>query len=137
VIIRKDATRNGITEEYCKDVDIHGITDNHPPPLFEYYPKEDQLQLNPKEVSADCCDCNGLNLAPHCPDSCFLRKEEYDHKKAHVQLNNLGNYVHFLSRCYHQGYYHDRIVITAQLFARPSIHPDSEGLPRLFVQNQD
>jgi hypothetical protein len=163
----KDATEVGITDEYCKDVDFHGMTfsevkhsheeqalqechnrsgtlaasflavDNHPPPLFESDPKEDQLQLDPKEVPVVCSDYNGLKFATHCLDSCFLGTEECDHKKSHAQLNNLGNYVLFPSTRYPQEYYHDKIVITAHLFARPSIYPDSEKLPCSFVQNQD
>jgi hypothetical protein len=77
---------------------------NHSPPLFESDPKEDQLQLDPKEVSVDCSDYYGLNLATHWQDSYFSGIEGCDHKKNHVQLNNLGDYVLFLSTCYHQGW---------------------------------
>jgi hypothetical protein len=90
-----DATEDGINEEYFKDVDIHGMTDNHTSPLFESDPEEDQLQLNSKEVAVDGSDYNGLNLAQHCPDSCFSGKEDCDNKKVYVQLINLGNHVLF------------------------------------------
>jgi hypothetical protein len=70
---------------------------------------------------------NGLNFAPLCNSFCFTKKKGCDHKKKNVQINNVGKYVQFPSKWYHQGYFNDvlgKVVVQAQLFARPSIAPE-------------
>jgi hypothetical protein len=55
-----------------------------------------------------------------------------------VSINNVGEYILFPSMCYHHGYYNNhvnKIIITAQLFARPSINPDTERISQSFTQD--
>ena len=66
---------------------------------------------------------NGLKFAPLFSGVCFSRKVECDHEKKNVQINNVGQYVQFSSKWYHQGHFNDvigKVFVTAQLFARPS-----------------
>jgi hypothetical protein len=81
---------------------------------------------------------NGLNFAPLCKNFCFTKQKECDHKKKNVQMNNVGEYVQFPSKWYHQGYFNDvlgKVVAQAQLFARPSIAP--EGALLIHAQFKD
>ena len=73
-------------------------------------------------------DENGINFAPLCTQACLGKDSECVHEQKRVQINSLGQYVLFPSKWYHQGYYNDRsgmVFVTAQLFARPSISPNS------------
>jgi hypothetical protein len=52
--------------------------------------------------------------------------DKYDEEENNVCLNNLGDYIVFQSKCFHQGYFNsesDMVYVTAQLFAQPSIAP--------------
>jgi hypothetical protein len=63
-----------------------------------------------------------------------------DHHQKNVQINNARDYILFPSTCLHHGYYNDeanKIFITAQLFARPSIEPDIKHFTGSFTQLQD
>jgi hypothetical protein len=56
-----------------------------------------------------------------------LQKKECDHKKKKIQINNVGGYVQFPSKWFNQGYFNDvlgKVVVQAQLVARPSITPE-------------
>jgi hypothetical protein len=75
----------------------------------------------------------GLNFPPKCNHFCFTGKTVCDHIKNNVNLNNLGDYVVFPSKCFHQEYVNsesDMIYVTAQLFARPTIIIDCDQLMR-------
>ncbi len=43
----------------------------------------------------------GLNFAPKCDNFCFTSRTVCDHIKNNVPINNLGDYVMFLSKCFH------------------------------------
>jgi len=82
----------------------------------------------------------GLNFAPKCDNFCFTRETVCHHIKNNVSLNNLGDYVLFPSKCFHQGYFNsnvDMVFVTAQLFARPSISIDSDQLTRSHTKKLD
>jgi hypothetical protein len=81
---------------------------------------------NANQVSLNVVHGAGLNFAPKCDNFCFTRKTVCDHIKNNVLINNLGDYVVFPSKCFHQGYFNsdsDMVYVTCQLFARPSIAP--------------
>jgi len=90
--------------------------------------KEDQL--------IKCYDKNGLFFAPLCHPAndsdmkCFntWRNKKCDHKVDKVALNELGQYVVFLSRWWHRGFYEissEKEYYTAQLFCTATQDPDS------------
>ncbi len=61
----------------------------------------------------------------------FTRNGVCDHVKKYVWIDNLSDYIIFPSKCFHQGYFNDasnKIIVQAQLFARPIIAPDCDGL---------
>ena len=92
--------------------------------MFKTKPVKESTCANEEVVDANE---NGLNFAPLCNSFCFTKKKECDHKKKKVQINNVGKYVQFPSKWYHQGYFNDvlgKVVVQAQLFARPSIAPE-------------
>ncbi len=92
--------------------------------MFKTKPVKESKRANDEDVDANG---NGLNFAPLCNSSCFTKKKECDHEKKTVQINNVGEYVQFPSKWYHQGYFSDvlgKVVVQAQLFARPSIAPE-------------
>jgi hypothetical protein len=67
---------------------------------------------------------NGLNFAPLCTVFCFSKKTICLYEKKMVPLNNVGQYVLFLSKCFHQGFSNNKsskIFVQAQLFCRHSI----------------
>jgi hypothetical protein len=75
-------------------------------------------------------DGNGLIFAPRCNGECFTSRKEKkcDHPVNKVSLDNVGEYVVFLSRWYHHGYYNiksDKVFYTAQLFAMGSSKPEA------------
>jgi hypothetical protein len=75
-------------------------------------------------------DGNGLIFAPRCDGECFNSRKEKgcDHPVSKVALDNIGEYVLFLSRWYHHGYYNiksDNVFYTAQLFAMGSSKPEA------------
>ena len=75
----------------------------------------------------------GIIFAPMCDNFCFTRDAVCDHIKNTVPINNLGDYVIFPSKCFHQGYFNtdsDTVYITAQLFARPTISIATDQLTR-------
>ena len=89
--------------------------------MFKTKPVKESKRAN-EEV--DDANENGLNFAPLCNNFCFTKKRECDHDKKNVQINNVGKYVQFPSKWYHQGYFNDvlgKVVVQAQLFARTSI----------------
>jgi len=102
--------------EYCHNSNV---------PLFY---KEKHVQDSMQDGSTEKTDENGINFAPLCTPACLGKYSGCVHEKKKVQINTLGQYVLFPSKWYHQGYYNDRtgmVFVTAQLFARPSISPDS------------
>ena len=67
---------------------------------------------------------NGPNFAPLCTTFCSAKKTICLHEKKMVPLNNVGQYVLFHSKCFHQGFYNNKsgkIFVQAQLFCRHSI----------------
>jgi hypothetical protein len=69
---------------------------------------------------------NGLLFAPRCDGECFSsRKEEgCDHPVNKVALDNVGDYVVFLSRWYHHGYYNiNSARYSTQHNYLPWVHP--------------
>ena len=67
---------------------------------------------------------NGPNFAPLCTTFCSAKMTICLHKKKMVPLNNVGQYVLFPSKCFHQGFYNNKsgkIFVQAQLFCRHSI----------------
>jgi hypothetical protein len=72
--------------------------------VFKTKPVKDSKCAN-EEI--DDANENGLNFAPLCNNFCFTKKKECDHKKKNVQINNVGKYVQFPSKWYHQGYFND------------------------------
>jgi hypothetical protein len=91
--------------------------------LFKMKPVKENKCANEEVVDANK---NGLTFAPLCNSFCFTKMKECDHKKKNVQINNVGKYVQFPSKWYHQGYFNDvwgKVVVQVQLFARPSIAP--------------
>jgi hypothetical protein len=60
----------------------------------------------------------GIIFAPMCDNFCFTREAVCDHIKNTVPINNLGDYVNFPSKCFHQGYFNDSdtVYVTAQLY---------------------
>jgi hypothetical protein len=92
--------------------------------VFKTKPVKESKRAN-EEV--DDANENGLNFAPLCNNFCFTKKRECDHDKKNVQINNVGKYVQFPSKWYHQEcfiYVLGKVVVQAQLFARPSIAPE-------------
>jgi hypothetical protein len=82
----------------------------------------------------------GLNFAPKCNNFCFTRKAVCDHIKNNVPINNLGDYVIFLSNCFHQGYFNsdsDMVYVTAQCLARPTISIACDQLTRSHTKQLD
>jgi len=82
----------------------------------------------------------GLNFAPKCNNFCFTSRTVCDHIKNNVPINNLGDYVLFPSKCFHQGYFNsnvDMVFVTAQLFARPTISIASDQLTRSHTKKLD
>jgi hypothetical protein len=93
--------------------------------VFKTKPVKERKCTNNEDVDANG---NGLNFAPLCNSFCFTKKKECDHEKKKVQINNVGKYIQFPSKWYHQGYFNDvlgKVGIQAQLFARPSIAPET------------
>ncbi len=81
-----------------------------------------------QDGSTEETDENGINFVPLCTPACLGKYSGCVHKQKEVQINTLGQYVLLPSKWYHQGYYNDcsgMVFVTAQLFARPSISPDS------------
>jgi hypothetical protein len=81
-----------------------------------------------QDGSTEETDKNGIS-APLCTPACLGKHCGCVHEQKKVQINTLGQYILFPSKWYHQGYYNDRsgmVFVTAQLFARPSISPDSK-----------
>ncbi len=75
-------------------------------------------------------DGNGLIFAPKCDGECLTSRKEKkcDHPVNTVALDKVGEYVVFLSRWYHHGYYNiksDKVFYTAQLFAVGSSKPEA------------
>jgi hypothetical protein len=73
---------------------------------------------------------NGLIFALRCEAECFISRKEKgcDHPVNKVALDNIGDYVVFLSRWYHHGDYNiksDRLIYTAQLFPMGSSKPEA------------
>ncbi len=67
---------------------------------------------------------NGLNFACLCTGFCCTRKTSCDHEKKMVLLTNVGQYILFPSKRFHQGFYNNesgKILVQAQLFAMHSI----------------
>jgi hypothetical protein len=90
--------------------------------------KEKHVQDSMQDGSTEKTDENGINFTPLCTPACLGKYSGCVHEQKKVQINTLGQYVLFPSKWYHQGYYNDRtgmVFVTAQLFARPSISPDS------------
>jgi hypothetical protein len=86
----------------------------------EHHPQYQQL----REVHMKPVEGTGIIFAPKCDNFCFTREAVCDHIKNTVPINNLGDYVVFPSKCFHQGYFNtdsDTVYVTAQLFARPTI----------------
>ncbi len=103
--------------EYCHNSNI---------PLFY---KEKHVKGSMQDGSTEETDENGINFAPLCTPACLGKYSGCVHEQKKVQINTLGQYILFPSKWYHQGYYNDRsgmVFVTAQLFARPSISPDSK-----------
>jgi hypothetical protein len=72
--------------------------------MFKTKPVKESKRANDEDVDANG---NGLNFSPLCNSFCFTKKKECDHKKKKVQINNVGEYVQFPSKWYHQGYFND------------------------------
>jgi hypothetical protein len=92
--------------------------------MFKTKPVKESKPANEEGVDANE---NGPNFAPLCDGFCFTKKWECDHEKKNVQINNVGKYVQFPSKWYHQRYFNDvlgKVIVQAQLFARPSIAPE-------------
>ncbi len=104
--------------------------------VFKTKPVKESKRANDEVVDANG---NGLNFAPLCNSFCFTKKKECDHEKKKVQINNVGKYVQFPSKWYHQGYFNDvleKVVVQAQLFARPSIAPEGALSTRAPFKDQ-
>jgi hypothetical protein len=102
--------------EYCHNPNI---------PLFYW---EKHVKGSMQYASSEETDENGINFAPLCTTLCFGKSSGCGHEHKKVQINTVGQYVLFPSKWYHRGYNNDRsgmVFVTAQLFARPSISPDS------------
>jgi hypothetical protein len=64
------------------------------------------------------------SLAPLCNGFCFTREVICNHEKKIVPINNVGQYVLFPSKWFHQGFYNSdsvKVFVQAQLIARHSI----------------
>jgi hypothetical protein len=84
---------------------------------------------------------NGLNFLPECKDACFVGKKNIGcgHICKNVQINEAGEYILFPSQCWHHGYFNEesnKIFITAQLFARPTINEETERFSGSFTEGQ-
>ena len=93
-----------------------------------------------REVHMKPVEGTGIIFAPKCDNFCFTRKAVCDHIKNTVPINNLGDYVVFPSKCFHQGYFNtdsDMVYVTAQLFARPTISIACDQLTRLHTKQLD
>jgi hypothetical protein len=91
-----------------------------------------------QDASSGETDENGIYFAPLCTSLCFGKYSGCVHEQKKVQIDTVGQYVLFPSKWYHQGYYNDRsgmFFVTAQLFARPSISPDSSKSLRTMHSN--
>jgi len=80
----------------------------------------------------------GLNFAPKCDNFCFISRTVCQHIKNNVPISNLGDYVVFPSKCFHQGYFKsnsDMVFVTAQLFAsiRSSSQDDTDGTSSIVL----
>jgi hypothetical protein len=92
--------------------------------MFKTKPVKESKHANDEVVDANEY---GLNFAPLCNSFCFTKRKECDHEKKKVQINNVGEYVQFPFKWYCLGYINDvlgKVVVQAQLFARPSIAPE-------------
>jgi hypothetical protein len=101
--------------EYCNS---NGIF------VFKTKPVKETKRAHDEVIDASG---NGLTFAPLCNSLCFTKKNEWDHEKKKVPINNVCKYVQFPSKWYHQGYFNDvlgKVIVQAQLFARPSIAPE-------------
>jgi hypothetical protein len=79
---------------------------------------------------------------PECTDDCLKggKKIESGHRQKYVWINSVGECIVFPSTCWHHGYYNDdanKVFITAQLFARPSIQPDTVRFTHSFTEAQE
>jgi len=113
--------------EYCHNTNV---------PLF-YWEKlvKGSMQDGSTDVkgsmqdgSIEQTDENEINFAPLCTPACLGKYSGCVHEQKKVQINTLGQYVLFPSKWYHQGHYNDcsgMVFVTAQLFARPGISPES------------
>ncbi len=111
--------------EYCHNSNI---------PLF-YRVKH--VKGSMQDGSTEETDENGINFAPLRTPACLGKYSGCVHEQKKVQIITLGQYILFPSKWYHQGYYNDHsgmVFVTAQLFARPSISPDSsKSLCTLYI----
>ena len=106
--------------------------------LKSILPDEPSHKAN--QLSLNAFNGTELNFAPKCGHFCFTRKTVCDHIKNNVHLNNVGDYVIFPSKCFHQGYFNselDMIYVTAQLFARPTISIACDQLTRSHTKDLD
>jgi hypothetical protein len=114
--------------EYCHNPNI---------PLFY---REKHVTGTMEDESSQESDQNGINFAPLCTTLCFGKSSGCAHERKKVQINTVGQYVLFPSKWYHQGFYNDHsgiVFLTAQLFARPSISPDSWTSLRSTTHSND
>jgi hypothetical protein len=98
----------------------------------------DELSHKANQLSLYVVNGAGLDFAPKCNYFCFTRKTVCDHIKNNVCLNNLGDYILFPGKCFHQGYFNsesDMIYVTAQLFARPTISIACDQLTRSHTKD--
>jgi hypothetical protein len=96
------------------------------------------LVTRPTNYHLNAFNGTELNFALKCGHFCFTRNTVCDHIKNNVHLNNVGNYVVFPSKCFHQGYFNselDMIYVTAQLFARPTISIACDQLTRSHTKD--
>ena len=73
--------------------------------MFKTKPVKESKCANEEVVDANE---NGLNFAPLCNSFCFTKKKECD--------QNVGDYVQFPSKWYHQGYFNDvlgKVIVQA------------------------
>jgi hypothetical protein len=114
--------------EYCNNTNV---------PLFYW---EKHVRVSMQDGSTEETDENGINFAPLCTPACLKKYSGCVHEQKKVQINTVYQYVLFPSKWYHQGYYNDRssmVFVTAQLFARPSISPDSSKALRTTIRSKD
>ncbi len=58
-----------------------------------------------REVHMKPVEGTGIIFAPKCDNFCYTMEAVCDHIKNTVPINNLGDYIVFPSKCFHQGYF--------------------------------